>query len=43
MALRGGAWCSSLRDARVSYRVHGHPVLFGSGIGVRVVVGPVLK
>jgi formylglycine-generating enzyme required for sulfatase activity len=41
MPLRGGAWGSSRRDARVSSR--SRPVYFLDGIGVRVVVGPVLK
>jgi formylglycine-generating enzyme required for sulfatase activity len=40
MALRGGAWLHDHRDARVSYRFHGHPAYFGTTIGVRVVVGP---
>ena len=40
--LRGGAWFNNRRDARVSARNRSHPVLFGTNIGVRVVVGPVL-
>jgi formylglycine-generating enzyme required for sulfatase activity len=40
--LRGGAWSNRHRDARVSSRDHGHPGVFLPGIGVRVVVGPVL-
>ena len=40
--LRGGAWNNHHRDARVSYRNHDHPDDFSNGIGVRVVVGPVL-
>ncbi len=43
MALRGGAWNLHLRRARVSYRNHNHPGDFYYYIGVRVVVGPVLK
>jgi formylglycine-generating enzyme required for sulfatase activity/energy-coupling factor transporter ATP-binding protein EcfA2 len=42
IALRGGAWATHRRDARVSYRTLFHPDDFGSVIGVRVVVGPVL-
>ena len=38
MALRGGAWSSHRRSARVSYRTRVHPDIFGVGIGVRVVV-----
>jgi formylglycine-generating enzyme required for sulfatase activity len=40
--LRGGAWNSYHRYARVSYRGHNHPDYFNVVIGVRVVVGPVL-
>jgi formylglycine-generating enzyme required for sulfatase activity len=39
--LRGGAWVNDHRSARVSYRVHLHPVTFPNCIGVRV-VAPVL-
>jgi iron(II)-dependent oxidoreductase len=41
--LRGGAWDDLRRFARVSYRDHDHPVLFLNNVGVRVVVGPVLR
>ena len=42
MALRGGAWDSSARNARVSYRVDARPDDFIGSAGVRVVVAPVL-
>jgi formylglycine-generating enzyme required for sulfatase activity len=42
-SLRGGAWDSRQWVARVSDRDHAHPVYFYSDIGVRVVVGPVLR
>jgi formylglycine-generating enzyme required for sulfatase activity len=38
--LRGGAWHSHHRLARVSSRSHVHPGGFGTTVGVRVVVGP---
>ena len=41
--LRGGAWNVHRRDARVSYRTRNRPGTFNGNIGVRVVVGPVLK
>jgi formylglycine-generating enzyme required for sulfatase activity len=41
--LRGGAWGSSRRYARVSYRGRAHPEDFSSALGVRVVVAPVLQ
>jgi formylglycine-generating enzyme required for sulfatase activity len=40
--LRGGAWSNNARRARVSDRLNAHPANFGSGVGVRVVVAPVL-
>jgi formylglycine-generating enzyme required for sulfatase activity len=43
MALRGGAWDSDRGNALVSSSTHSRPVIFNLGIGVRVVVGPVLK
>src|SRR5262249_6738292 len=42
MALRGGAWLSDARSARVSYRGGTLPVHFAGDVGVRVVVAPVL-
>jgi formylglycine-generating enzyme required for sulfatase activity len=42
MVLRGGAWFSHARFARVSYRLDAPPALFSDGVGVRVVVAPVL-
>jgi formylglycine-generating enzyme required for sulfatase activity len=41
--LRGGAWDSDRRDARVSYRTRTHPEHFRGGLGLRVVVAPVLQ
>ena len=41
-ALRGGAWYSSMRNARVSSRPGDHPDDFYGLVGVRVVVAPVL-
>jgi formylglycine-generating enzyme required for sulfatase activity len=41
-SLRGGAWHSSRRLARVSSRSYPRPDNFNNDIGVRVVVGPVL-
>jgi formylglycine-generating enzyme required for sulfatase activity len=40
--LRGGAWSSHARDARVSYRTVAHPANVSNDVGVRVVVAPVL-
>jgi formylglycine-generating enzyme required for sulfatase activity len=40
--LRGGAWFHNRRLARVSYRFRHHPEAFVAGLGVRVVVAPVL-
>jgi formylglycine-generating enzyme required for sulfatase activity len=41
--LRGGAWFTNRRYARVSYRSRFHPEYFSDDIGVRVVVAPVLQ
>jgi hypothetical protein len=43
MPLRGGAWTTTRRHTRVSYRSRYHPVYFPHTFGVRVVVAPVLK
>jgi formylglycine-generating enzyme required for sulfatase activity len=40
--LRGGAWGSHARYARVSYRGNAHPASFNGNVGLRVVVAPVL-
>jgi formylglycine-generating enzyme required for sulfatase activity len=42
-ALRGSAWLDPHRDARVSDRSGLPPDSFSNDMGVRVVVGPVLK
>jgi formylglycine-generating enzyme required for sulfatase activity len=41
IALRGGSWYYSRRDARVSARNYYLPDGFSSSIGFRVVVAPV--
>jgi formylglycine-generating enzyme required for sulfatase activity len=41
-ALRGGSWSSSRRYARVSSRRDGRPDVFGTDVGFRVLVAPVL-
>lgn len=43
MALRGGAWFLDSGLARVSYRLHFLPDIFGVTIGFRVVVAPALR
>jgi formylglycine-generating enzyme required for sulfatase activity len=40
--LRGGAWSSDARHARVSYRSHNAPADFNDSAGLRVVVAPAL-
>jgi hypothetical protein len=42
MVLRGGAWYFGARGARVSYRLSAPPASFDVGVGLRVVVAPVL-
>ena len=43
VALRGGAWSGHRRHARVSFRSRPYPADFRGSVGVRMVVGPVLK
>jgi formylglycine-generating enzyme required for sulfatase activity len=42
MALRGGCWVNDRHLTRVSYRNRARPADFSNGIGLRVVVAPVL-
>jgi formylglycine-generating enzyme required for sulfatase activity len=40
--LRGGAWSSEARNARVSYRGVNHPDNVNGYVGLRVIVAPAL-